>query len=334
MFHRLLLYGYYLFFQIHKNYTYTKILNTIFSEGQALNYKKDGFLVFLLAKLINHNIRDDDTKVVKEKQQTLICVVMAIQISMKLLGCVNNTLSSDNSKISEKKVYLLLADFILSETTLKLSKLQSNDIFYLLHAATRDVLCNFFVGQNYEIPSNPLPRDDSKDFYDIVFEPCPIPKSEDIIGRPKREWIVRKTYSGPIIVARCCQAAALVANLPELQEKAFYFGCYIALAEQAARDLFEFKTKSNFSLTSAPVMFAISENPNIFSDIIAKINDVNDKINYQDLKNKILNTDALNKSKKVHSEYLSKAAEQFEDIKKMSKADPTVVLIEKLLFSL
>lgn len=210
------------------------------------------------------------------------------------------------------KIAVLIGDYLLVTANGMLARLKNQDISYIISTALRDLSEGEFYGerdeQNMPMPSTPSVDTNVKDSFDITSDTLPIDTS-NTLGYPVREWTVRAMFSGASLLGRGCQGAMVLGHQTlDVQENAYLFGCHLCLAWQAANELQRLTSddKDAFSLVTAPVLFAISEDRNLYNEILQTKND-SSKIDYVDLKSKILKTDALEKTRLLYELHAKKS---------------------------
>ncbi|CAG4957005.1 unnamed protein product [Colias eurytheme] len=205
------------------------------------------------------------------------------------------------------KIAILIGDYLLVTANGMLARLKNQDLSYLISTALRDISEGEFFGprdeQNMPLPSKP--KENVTDNFRISCETVPLDVS-DVLGSPVREWTLRTLYSGGTLFGRGCQGAMYLADRSvEEQKKAFLFGCHLCLAWQAASELHKFtNTKEPYSLVSAPVLFGLQRLPHLHE----KVNVKNiTEVDYVGLKEELLETDAVERTKSLYSENADKA---------------------------
>ncbi|XP_045502799.1 all trans-polyprenyl-diphosphate synthase PDSS2-like [Colias croceus] len=205
------------------------------------------------------------------------------------------------------KIAILIGDYLLVTANGMLARLKNQDLSYLISTALRDISEGEFFGprdeQNMPLPSKP--KENIVDNFRISCETVPLDVS-DVLGSPVREWTLRTLYSGGTLFGRGCQGAMYLAERSvEEQKKAFLFGCHLCLAWQAASELHKFtNTKEHYSLVSAPVLFGLQRLPHLHEEVNVKnITEVD----YVGLKEELLETDAVERTKSLYSENADKA---------------------------
>lgn len=212
------------------------------------------------------------------------------------------------------KIAILIGDYLLVTANGMLANLKNQDLSYLISTALRDLSEGEFYGprdiQNMSLPGKPIKT--VCDTFHICSDTIPL-AVENILGSPRKEWTLRTMYNGGSLFGRGCQGAVLLAgrNVEE-QKKAYLFGCHLCLAWQAASELqkFQSNSKESYSLVSAPVLFAISENPELY-EYIENVNSVA-SIDLNGFKNKILQTGAIKKTESLYKDYAHKAVTYIE----------------------
>jgi decaprenyl-diphosphate synthase subunit 2 len=154
-----------------------------------------------------------------------------------------------------------------------------------LTTAGRDVGDSNFLGDR-DIQNNPLPSDPFKKLEEQKKNPSlfdevstdqidnTLPfKLHDIMGTAEQEWRLRHTLGGGTLLGKSCQAAMILAKQNEEVQKEIYFmGKHMYLGYRAAKDLSIFRAKElpasgKFSLVSAPVLFHLEHQPDLYEEI-------------------------------------------------------------------
>ncbi|KAJ2938185.1 hypothetical protein O0L34_g18525 [Tuta absoluta] len=247
-------------------------------------------------------------------------------------GIVNVPFAKRNkdteSAIFGNKIAILLGDYLLVTANGMLANLRNSDVSYIISTALKDLSEGEFFGERDE-QNQPLPGKPSKaqTDLDITFDTKSI--KLDVLGKPRKEWTARSIFNGVSLLGRGCQSAMVLAKQSrETQNFAYHFGCHVGLAWQAAAELQKLtsESKEQFCLASAPVLFALEGNPDLYKIIDQAKNDVND-IDYEDLKFNILKTDAVDKTKMLYEEHAKKATAYAENIGQNESLD----MIKKLI---
>ncbi|XP_038206986.1 all trans-polyprenyl-diphosphate synthase PDSS2-like [Zerene cesonia] len=205
------------------------------------------------------------------------------------------------------KIAILIGDYLLVTANGMLASLKNQDLSYLISTALRDISEGEFFGprdeQNMPLPSKP--KDNVVDNFRISCETVPLDVN-DVLGSPVREWTLRTLYNGGTLFGRGCQGAMYLADRSvEEQKKAFLFGCHLCLAWQAASELHKFtNTKEPYSLVSAPALFGLQRLPHLYETVNVKNVSV---VDYESLKEELLETDAVERTKLLYSENADKA---------------------------
>lgn len=158
----------------------------------------------------------------------------------------------------------------------------------LISSAVRDLAESEFIGdrdeQNNPLPSKPIPQsqraanndnvehtNEQDEFIsDDVLKPY---DKERYMGDPEKEWAMRHILSAGSLLGKSCQGALKLAGLPDtVQRSGYSFGKHLSLAWQACLDLEPFQSSSlpigsTFSLVSAPVLFHLDHDPQLYTEI-------------------------------------------------------------------
>lgn len=231
-------------------------------------------------------------------------------------GLLNIPVSERNNidtAMFANKIAILIGDYLLVTANGMLARLKNQDLSYLISTALRDLSEGEFFGQrddqNLPLPGKP---DTNIDQYVINSDTLPL-EVLNTLGSPVREWTLRTMYSGGSLFGRGCQGATLLAGLDlKKQDIAYKFGCHLCLAWQAATEYQKIVSdnKDPFPLVSAPVLFALHENQDLYKTI-QNANNVSN-IDFDELKSDVLKTDAVEKTKSLYIENASKARSYIE----------------------
>lgn len=239
---------------------------------------------------------------------------------------------STDTAMFANKVAVLIGDYLLVTANGMLAKLKNQDLSYLISTALRDLSEGEFFGDrdNQNMPLPGVPHNKNSDEFKISSDTLPLDVS-NCLGSPVREWTLRTMYNGGSLFGRGCQGALLLGGHDEKieeQERAFLFGSHLCLAWQAASELQKFSSenKETYSLVSAPVLFAINENPEIYKSIVKVKENITD-MDFEDLKVKILKTDAIERTRMLYEQNAFKASNYIE----MFGCSEPIVTIKQLI---
>lgn len=223
--------------------------------------------------------------------------------------------SNTDTAMFANKIAILIGDYLLVTANGMLARLKNQDLSYLISTALRDVSEGEFFGerdkQNMPLPGKP--RHVSIDKFDVCSDTLPL-DNRDALGSPIKEWSLRTMYNGGSLFGRGCQGAMLLAGESiEQQENAYLFGSHLCLAWQAASELQKLTSqdKETFSLISAPVLFALNDNPDLYATIEKGKQNITD-INLDELKSDVLKTEALERTRMLYMENAGKAMSYVE----------------------
>lgn len=306
--------------------------------GDNTNLQPWGLVILLLSKSVKNPAAtvNVSTKAIEENQRTLAELTEMIRTGHLIHKGIINVPFAKRSKDTESaifgnKIAILLGDYLLVTANGMLASLRNQDISYVISSALRDLSEGEFFGdrdeQNMPLPGKPN-KSTNKDVYNIHFDTRSI-SIDNVLGNPKKEWTVRSVLNGASLLGRGCQGAMLIGRQSrEIQNIAYYFGCHLGLAWQAASELQQLTSdsKEQFCLASAPVLFALDGNPELYKVINQAKNDVKD-VDYEDLKFNILKTDAVDRTRGLYEEHAKKAAEYVENIAQNESTD----MIRKLI---
>ncbi|XP_048002139.1 all trans-polyprenyl-diphosphate synthase PDSS2-like [Leguminivora glycinivorella] len=302
--------------------------------GDSKNLQPWGLIILLLSKSVKPSTHSIQSKQIEEKQRLLAELTEMMRTGHLIHKGIVNVPFAKRSKNTESaifgnKIALLLGDYILVTANDMLAKLRNSEVSYIISSALRDLSEGEFFGerdeQNQPIPGKPKAVVDD---LDITFDTTSI-SVNDVLGRPRKEWTIRSVYNGASLLGRGCQSAMVLGQQSrETISYAYHFGCHVGLAWQAAAEnqTLTSNSKDQFCLASAPVLFALEENPGLYQIIDQAKGDLKD-VDYEDLKFNILKTDAINKTQKLYEDHAKKATAYIETIGQ----NESVEMIKKLI---
>lgn len=197
---------------------------------------------------------------------------------------------------------------------------RNQNLLELMTTAVRDITESHFIGerdeQNIPIPSDPLLKDpvnfnemlNSSDINDNR-KPFNI---KSAMGFPGSEWELRHTLSAGSLLGKGCQSSFILAEQSEhLQKQAYFFGKYFSLALQSKIDMEYFKTpqlnrNSSFSLVTAPVLFQLDFNPELYQEIRKGLVSVTN-IDYSKIYDEVSQGPGLEKTQQLHDSFKLKS---------------------------
>lgn len=295
--------------------------------GDSKNLQPWGLVILLLAK----SVKENGSKV-PQKQRKLAELTEMLRTGHLIHRGIVNVPFVKRSKATESvifgnKIAILLGDYLLVSANSMLADLKVPDVLYTMSSATKDLSESEFFGdrdeQNMPLPGKP---NFMKDDLDISFDTSAI-EQDVVLGKPKNEWTARTVFNGVSLLGKGCQSAMLLdGQSREVQSNAYHFGCHVGLSWQADAEIKKITEKDHFCLTSAPVLFALEDNPDLYKFIDRAKTDVKD-IDYEDLKFNILKTDAIEKTKVLRDEHAKKAMMYVDSIGKNESVD----MIKKLI---
>lgn len=190
------------------------------------------------------------------------------------------------------QLYAFWTLFVIYNLQLLASHFRNQELVELISSAVRDLAESEFIGdrdeQNNPLPSKPIPQsqrspspNDSTavvnaddDFDEFISDDVLKPYDKlRYMGDPEKEWEMRHILSAGSLLGKSCQGALKLAGHPDaIQRTGYSFGKHLSLAWQACLDLEPFQSSalpvgSTFSLVSAPVLFHLDYNPELYSEI-------------------------------------------------------------------
>ncbi|XP_030022370.2 decaprenyl-diphosphate synthase subunit 2 [Manduca sexta] len=300
--------------------------------GDSKNLQPWGLIILLLSKSIKTTV--PRTKKSEEQTRVLAELTEMIRTGHLIHRGIVNVPFTKRSKDTESaifgnKIAILLGDYLLVTANAMLANLRNSDVSYIISTALKDLSEGEFFGerdeQNMPLPGKPKRATDD---LEITFDTTSI-AVDDVLGKPRKEWTARSVFNGVSLLGRGCQSAMVLdKHNREIQNYAYHFGCHVGLAWQAATELQKLTSdsKEQFCLASAPVLFALDGNPDLYKIIDQAKNDVKD-VDYEDLKFNILKTDAVDKTKMLYEDHAKKATAYIDSIGQNESVD----MIKKLI---
>lgn len=302
--------------------------------GDSKNLQPWGLIILLLSKSVKVPTTTPQTKKIEESQRVLAELTEMIRTGHLIHKGIVNVPFTKRSKntesaIFDNKIAILLGDYLFVTAIAMLAELRNSDVSYIISTALKDLSEGEFFGERDE-QNQPLPGKPKKlnDEINITFDTTSI-TADDVLGKPRKEWTARSVFNGVSLLGRGCQSAMVLGKQNrETVGFAYHFGCHVGLAWQAAAELQSLtsKSKDQFCLASAPVLFALESNPDLYKIIDQAKGDVND-VDYEDLKFNILKTDAVSKTQILYEEHAKKATSYIESIGQNESVD----MIKKLI---
>jgi len=284
-----------------------------------------GLIVLLVSKAAGHtsdvpDLEQDTAAGVLHSQRALAEVTEMIRTSHLVHKGMANFKNTDplvlNDMIFGNKIALLSGDYLLSKSCSELASFRNQDLVELMSSAVRDLAEAEFVGprdaQNNPLPAKPKTK--TKKF--TILEGIDPIVVTDALGDPRAEWTLRNVLNAGSLLGKSCQGTLKLAGHPQnLQEKGYLFGKHLALAWQACleRELFAPGTSGVFSLVSAPVLFQLHSEPELYAEI-EKGRDCVDNVDFELIRNRVQNGNALEMTKRLqheHSDAAMKVLEEF-----------------------
>lgn len=301
--------------------------------GDSKNLQPWGLIILLLSKSVKTTAIPAQAKS-EEKIRILAELTEMIRTGHLIHKGIVNVPFAKRSKDTESaifgnKIAILLGDYLLVTANAMLAGLRNSDVSYIISTALKDLSEGEFFGdrdeQNMPLPGKPrIVKDD----LEITFDTKSI-TVDKVLGKAIKEWTARTVFNGVSLLGRGCQSAMVIEKQNrETQNYAYHFGCHVGLAWQAATELqtLTSESKEQFCLASAPVLFALENNPDLYKIIDQAKKDVKD-VDYEDLKFNILKTDAVDRTKMLYEDHAKKATAYVEGIGQNESVD----MIKKLI---
>lgn len=299
------------------------------------NMQAWGLIVLLVSKAGGHlssipDIEQDKSAGVLHSQRALAEVTEMIRISHLVhQGLVNlqPLIESgvDLNNLSDmtfgNKIALLTGDYLLGNSSVELARLRNQEIVELISSAVRDLSEAEFVGdrddQNIPLPLKPgiaLDSDSSNDSLAIDdmdnLQPLTL---KFAYNNPEKEWTIRNLLSAGRLLGKSCQGALnLAGHSKVLQNKGYLFGKHLALAWQSCLDIEPFLHKTEqcerkrFSLVSAPVLYQLQYNTNLYKEIEKGLTSVSN-VNYDIIYEEVINGPGIEKTRDLQKKHSLKA---------------------------
>lgn len=310
-----------IFFQVGSNHPILKTAKTVL-YNEHNNLQPWGLIILLISKATNGPMSMLHANTVNEQQRILAELTEMIRTGHYIhRGLLNVPLEQRNQNTDTamfaNKVAILIGDYLLVTANGMLAKLKNQDLSYLISTALRDMSEGEFFGdrddQNMPLPG--VPHNKSVEDFKICSDTLPL-DVRDCLGSPVKEWTLRTMYNGGSLFGRGCQGALILGGYDERleeQEIAYLFGCHLCLAWQAASELQKFTSgnKENYSLVSAPVLFALNDNPDLYKTVEKVKNNITN-IDLEDFRMDILKTDAVERTRMLYEHHASKARDYIE----------------------
>lgn len=306
--------------------------NVLYGDSKSL--QPWGLIILLLSKSVKTTSCTPQVKKNEEDTRVLAELTEMMRTGHLIHRGIVNVPFATRSKATESaifgnKIAILLGDYLLVTANGMLANLRNSDVSYIISSALKDLSEGEFFGERDEqnMPLPGKPKVTGKD-YEITFDTNAM-DVVDLLGKPRKEWTARTVYNGVSLLGRSCQSAMVLDRQNrETQNQAYQFGCHVGLAWQAATEIQQLTSdsKEQFCLASAPVLFALDSNPELYKVIDQAKNDVKD-VDYEDLKFNILKTDAVDKTKTLYEEHAKRATEYIESIGQ----NESVEMIKKLI---
>lgn len=277
------------------------------------NLQPWGLIILLLSKAATPENLPIQANNIVENQRILAELTEMIRtghyVHRGLLNLSRSERGNNDTALFANKIAILIGDYLLVTANGMLARLKNQDLSYIISTALRDLSEGEFFGdrdaQNMPLPGKPVNK--NSDPYTICSDTLPL-EVLNTLGSPIREWTLRTMYNGGSLFGRGCQGAVLLSGLGlEEQENAYKFGSHLCLAWQAATELQKITShnKETFSLISAPVLFALNENPELYSEI-DNISNISE-IDFDELRSDILKTDAAERTRLLYLANADKA---------------------------
>ncbi|XP_057669850.1 all trans-polyprenyl-diphosphate synthase PDSS2 isoform X2 [Diorhabda carinulata] len=305
----------------------------IYVRGLFFNGKNNmqawGLIVLLVSKAAGHSpdipdMEEDKSAGVLHSQRALAEVTEMIRTSHLVhKGLVNLQppikVDAPGDMISGNKIALLSGDFLLSNSCVELANLKNQELVELMSSAVRDLAEAEFVEprdiQNAPLPAKPRPSAKAyEQFVDNTLEPLVV---HEALGNARAEWTLRHVLNAGSLLGKSCQGTLkLAGHSHDLQQKGYLFGKHLALAWQACLDREPFSVGSTgpFSLISAPVLFALQHNPDMYNLIEKGLDDI-EQVDFEAVRKAVMSGPALDMTKNLQKDHSKAALEVLNELK-------------------
>lgn len=209
---------------------------------------------------------------------------------------------------------------MLSSSYHELACLKNQQLNELMSSALRDLTECEFIGE-CDQQNNPLPcrpqevAVDMENLTKAEFGTDPI-NGEKALGNAKEEWTLRNTLGGASLLGKACQGALMLAGHSDShQRKGYLLGKHLALSWQAYIEREMFISNSNkyrtFSLVSAPVLFHLQYEPQIYR-IVEEAGESVENVDFEKLRQLIVSGPGMQKTMELQQENSKAALELLE----------------------
>ncbi|KAF4519388.1 hypothetical protein B566_EDAN008696 [Ephemera danica] len=290
---------------VGSNHPLLKTAKSLLNNGRS-SMQAWGLIVLLVSKAAGHQIVDeielDKAAGVLHSQRALAEVTEMIRTSHLVhKGLVNlyPDMYPDARTMQDmtfgNKIALLSGDYLLGNSCAELAALRNSELVELMSSAVRDLAEAEFIGER-DKQNQPLPSR----------------------GLNEQDWLVRSVLSAGSLLGKSCQGALKLAGHNEtLQQSGYRFGQHLALAWQACLELEPFISSAGaagqmpFSLTSAPVIFTLQNQPELFEEI-DKGRESIDNVDYAKVHATIMQGPGITQTKELQRFHAQKALLELE----------------------
>ncbi|KAK9869815.1 hypothetical protein WA026_003544 [Henosepilachna vigintioctopunctata] len=313
------------------------------AKGLVFNGKNNmqawGLIVLLISKALGYTSSvkaSDEDKVAGflHTQRALAEVTEMIRTShlihKGLMNMQNNSTEDiSGDMIFGNKIALLSGDYLLSNSCMELANLQNQELVELMSSAVRDLSESEFLGPR-DLQNNPLPsppRSQSSLYrFNFAEDPLDPVKIGDALGNAEAEWTLRNILESGSLLGKSCQGALkLAGHSAKIQKQAYRFGRHLALSWQACLDCQPFSpgATGSFSLVSAPVLYTLQDNHDLYREIEIGSKNVNE-VDFERLRQNVLAGPGVQMTKNLQQEHSDIA---FEFLEKLPDSEARTALI-------
>ncbi|CAB3381190.1 Hypothetical predicted protein [Cloeon dipterum] len=292
---------------VGSNHPLLKTAKNLLNNGRS-SMQAWGLIVLLVSKAAGHKLVDDieidKAAGVLHSQRALAEVTEMIRTSNLVhKGLVNiypGMYPDTDARTMQdmtfgNKIALLSGDYLLGNSCAELANLRNSELVELMSSAVRDMAEGEFVGER-DKQNNPLPSP----------------------GLTEQDWTLRSVLSAGSLLGKSCQGTLkLAGHGEELQLRGYRFGQHLALAWQACLELEPFTSSAGadgqmpFSLTSAPVIFTLQDDPSLFEEINKGKENIED-VDYSKIHAAVMSGPGIPQTKELQRHHAQKALQELE----------------------
>lgn len=298
----------------------------IYNNGRN-NMQTRGLVVLLVAKGAGHGIGSPDyleaTRCggISQRQRSLAEITEMVHTAHLIHKGILNlsaALVPDPRNLDDlhfgNKISILGGDYLLANACTLLAELRNCKVVDLISRSIADYMQSQFYGDN-DRHGNAIPGENTS----------------------IEEWEEQNFLMAGSLLARSCQSTLELASYDEaMQQHAFEFGKNMGLAMQVQADLEPFTGLNSyppgsiFSLTSAPVMLHLRNDPSLFDYIRANGLVSVENLDFKKIHAIVSQGDAVDKARALLESYSTRA----EDCLKHFKTTDATRVLSNMIFAL